>query len=241
MVCALEARMIDRMAPVLSLILALGFLGSGCLRTPPKDDPDSTATDDVTDDSGKTDDSSIATDDSGETDDSGKTDDSGTNDDSGRPPSPGRPVINEVLAMNWSSYADERGEYDDWIELYNIGESALDLTDYQLTDNSGVAEPWTFGSNKEPDKDEAKKTELVLEPGAYLVVWCDSTPRQGATHTDFALDGDKGETLTLLNPDGHEIDEVAFGPQNGDVSWARHPDGGDKWKEAEPTPMEPNP
>ena len=43
-------------------------------------------------------------------------------------------VINELLAKNETINADEAGEYDDWIELYNHSNSTVDLAGYYLTD-----------------------------------------------------------------------------------------------------------
>ncbi len=36
-------------------------------------------------------------------------------------------VINEGSNKNYQTIADEDGEYEDWIELYNAGTSAVDL------------------------------------------------------------------------------------------------------------------
>ncbi len=52
--------------------------------------------------------------------------------------------INEVMSSNSSTIADEDGEYSDWIELYNAGAAAIDLTGYGLTDDPDDAFRWTF-------------------------------------------------------------------------------------------------
>ena len=39
-------------------------------------------------------------------------------------------VINEGSNKNYSLIADEDGEYEDWVELYNAGASAVDLFGY---------------------------------------------------------------------------------------------------------------
>ncbi len=36
-------------------------------------------------------------------------------------------VINEFLTDNESVNQDEAGEFEDWIELYNTGDAALDV------------------------------------------------------------------------------------------------------------------
>ena len=39
-------------------------------------------------------------------------------------------VINELMASNNSSVADQNGEYDDWVELYNSGNIAISLAGF---------------------------------------------------------------------------------------------------------------
>ena len=52
-------------------------------------------------------------------------------------------VISEVMSAN-RSYADERGGCGDYVELYNRGESALDLSGYALSDDEGRPGKWRF-------------------------------------------------------------------------------------------------
>ena len=35
--------------------------------------------------------------------------------------------INEFMADNTSTISDEQGKYEDWIEIYNAGSTAIDL------------------------------------------------------------------------------------------------------------------
>ncbi len=42
--------------------------------------------------------------------------------------------INEFLASNSTTNVDESGEYDDWLELYNVGSDSIDLGGFFLTD-----------------------------------------------------------------------------------------------------------
>ena len=44
-------------------------------------------------------------------------------------------VINEGCNRNYISSTDEDGDKPDWIELYNAGNSPVDLTGYYLSDN----------------------------------------------------------------------------------------------------------
>ena len=39
-------------------------------------------------------------------------------------------VINEIMASNFTKVADQDGEYDDWVELYNGGSNAVNLSGF---------------------------------------------------------------------------------------------------------------
>ena len=51
-------------------------------------------------------------------------------------------LINEVSASNRSNFADGFGEFEDWIELYNSGASAADISNYFLSDNPALPSKW---------------------------------------------------------------------------------------------------
>ncbi len=50
---------------------------------------------------------------------------------------------NEIMASNTATVTDEAGEYDDWIELYNTGAQAVDLSGWFITDNPDNLDKWT--------------------------------------------------------------------------------------------------
>ncbi len=177
---------------VLALVLALGLVAIGCSGANDPDDDDDAADDDAADDDGA--------DDAG--DDDAGDDDTATAD----------LVINELMADNDNVHADELGEYDDWVELKNVGSSDLDLDGYGLTDGYGEEEPWDFTAG------------TVIPAGGYLLVWCDDGTGDAATHADFKLSAD-GEELTLVGPGDGVVDQVAFPKMPTDLSYARDPDG----------------
>jgi hypothetical protein len=123
-------------------------------------------------------------------------------------------VINEVLASNnqSSGIADPAGDYDDWIELYNNTNQALDLKNFYLTDTLGYKLKWTFPFG------------TVIEPNGYLIAWTDKDEDQHGVHTNFKLSKD-GEELMLLHEDGTVVDIVTFPPQTTNVAYARVPNG----------------
>lgn len=138
--------------------------------------------------------------------------------------------LNELMADNDSVISDEVGEYDDWLELVNIGDVSVSLGDLALSDDPAATAPWPL-------------PPIDLAPGDHLLVWCDNDPEQGPLHADFRLAA-AGESATLFLRDGDQlyvVDSVEFGPQAVDVSYGRLPDGTGAWQVLDTaTPGAPN-
>jgi len=128
----------------------------------------------------------------------------------------GRVTINEVMAANAITLADETGAAGDWIELYNPTSSDIPLYGYGITDDLAQPTLWVM-----PDG-------VTLPAGGYLVLWLDGAPERGPTHAGLAL-ARAGGDLALARPDGTFIDRIRYGAQEVDVSAAREPDGSDHW------------
>ncbi len=123
-------------------------------------------------------------------------------------------VLNEMMANNVATISDEMGDYDDWVEIHNAGALPVSLDGFALADlNDGM--------------DRFEFPAVTIDPGEYLIVWCDGEPGEGDLHAPFRLDGD-GEGLYLL--DGWVIqDEISFPAQPQDLSYGRWPDGEGDW------------
>lgn len=125
-------------------------------------------------------------------------------------------VINEVSASN-STHEDSFGETDDWIELYNNGNSAVNLTGLFITDK--------LTSKLKHQLVEGVNNEMMLQPGEYKLLWADEQPNQGATHLTFKLSAD-GEAVGLYQKIGDQvvtIDEISFGATAANLSFSRIP------------------
>ena len=134
-------------------------------------------------------------------------------------------VINEFMADNDSVFADPAGEFDDWIELHNNGSSSVLLTGMYLTDKADNLKKWRF-----------EQPNLLLNPGGYLIVWCDEQQLQEGMHTNFKLSAG-GEYIALVDTNGVTvIDSLSFGPQTLNVSYGRYPNGDGAWQGMSPTP-----
>lgn len=125
--------------------------------------------------------------------------------------------INEIMAKNDNVIADEAGEFDDWIELYNAGTSPVDLAGYYFSEDPTDPTFWEI-----PDTDP---TATTIPAGGYLLIWADKDPEQGPHHIDFKLSAD-GQEIYLYGPDGNTlIDELTYPSLSTNTSYGRETDG----------------
>jgi spore coat protein CotH len=137
-------------------------------------------------------------------------------------------TINEFLAANSSTVADEFGDYDDWIEIYNAGSILTwDLGGMYLTDDLSEPTKWRI-----PD-------DTLIPPGDTLLFWADGEESEGSRHASFTLGGAGGQ-IGLFDRDvfgNAAISTLTYGAQTTDVSYGRLPDGSETWQSfSQPTP-----
>jgi len=127
-------------------------------------------------------------------------------------------VINEFMARNDSTVADEMGQFEDWVEIYNTGTETAQLGGLFLTDNLANTTRWVF-----PD--------TSLAAGEHLLIWCDDDPQDGPLHATFKLaaGGEEIGLFARLTDGNVMIDSYVFGPQSTDISEGRQTDGADHW------------
>ena len=126
-------------------------------------------------------------------------------------------AINEWMADNVSTIVNPiGGAFDDWFELYNSGDSAVDLSGYFLSDDLDNLQSFEIPSG------------AVIQPREFMLVWAggdaSDVVEQGALQVGFRLSSG-GELLTLSGADGTIVDQVVFLAQGEDVSQGRLPDG----------------
>lgn len=136
-------------------------------------------------------------------------------------PLPAKIYINEVLSSNDTSEQDEDGDFSDWLELWNAGAEAVELTGWGLSDTYSSPFKWTFG-------------DVTIQPNEFLVVWASSKNRPAITngnqlHANFAISAG-GEEIILTRPDGTLEDEFEPIAIPTDFSLGRQPDGTGPWK-----------
>lgn len=121
-------------------------------------------------------------------------------------------VINEFMASNQSTIADQDGEYNDWIEIYNNTTSSIDMGGFALSDDASELMQWEFPAG----------TTIVA--GGYLIVWADKDEEQTGLHASFKISASAG-SLFLSDALGTLIDEVSYADQTADISYGRSPNG----------------
>jgi hypothetical protein len=127
-------------------------------------------------------------------------------------------VISEFMASNSENLPDPQGQYDDWIELHNAGDEAIDIGGMYLTDDLDQPTMWRI-----PD---ATGSATIIPARGYLLIWADEDLQEPGIHADFRLSSD-GEEIGLFDRDGVTlIDSMEFGEQTADVSYGRYPDVG---------------
>ena len=129
--------------------------------------------------------------------------------------------INEFMADNSIIIADDYGEYDDWIEIYNASETEIDLDGFYLTDDLENASLWQIPGGY-PDL-------TTIPASGTILLWADNDPEQGPLHLGFRLNA-AGEQIGLSFDGVEYIDSLSFKLQNKDVSLGRTPDGNQTWR-----------
>ena len=113
--------------------------------------------------------------------------------------------INEFMASNSSASGihDSQGDYDDWIEIYNLGDTSVDMAGMYLTDDLANQTKFHIPTGY--------SSQTTIAAGGFLVFWADDETIEGPLHTNFKLSG-SGEQIGLFDTDGvTQIDTIVFG------------------------------
>ena len=142
--------------------------------------------------------------------------------------------INEFMASNNSVHADEYGDFDDWIELYNSTDKPLNVAGLYLTDN--FTDPFKY---RIPLHD---LQSTAIPAGGFLLLWADGETEEGLLHLGFRL-SQAGEEIGLVQRyegSASFIDSLSFTTQVTNISYGRYPDGYVLHPLSEPTPLASN-
>ncbi len=122
-------------------------------------------------------------------------------------------VINEVVSSNKRSLVDDSLGTPDWIELYNSGSVALDLSGYGVSDNLRKLHKFVIPEG------------TTLGPGEYLVLYAtNTTDETNPMITNFGL-SKSGDYIFITDAYFGLVAQMQVPALYTDVSYARAADG----------------
>ena len=127
-------------------------------------------------------------------------------------------VLSEIMISNKGSVPDNLGGYPDYIELHNGSTERADISGYGLSDSLLEGAKYVFPAG------------TVLEPGAYVVVWCGGEAEDGM-HAPFKLSA--GEEAVLFDASGRPLDTAVLNSVDSGMVLRRE---GEVWTQAKPCP-----
>ena len=119
-------------------------------------------------------------------------------------------ILSEICSANTSLLPDKYGDYSDWIELHNRGNSPISLTGWTLSDDTSDPGKWVF-------------PHVTLNPDEWRVVFASGKDRRDPStelHTSFRISSN-GEVLLLSDAKGAPKDAIRVGPLNSDTTLGR--------------------
>ncbi len=130
--------------------------------------------------------------------------------------------INEFMASNDSAFAGTQGDYPDWIEIYNAGDDAVDLSGYYMADDLTDPDAMYAIPSTYPDS-------VTVPAHGYILFYANKGQESSVLNLNFKLSGG-GEQVGLWNPDQEVLDSITYGDQTTDISYGRYPDGSADWE-----------
>ena len=127
----------------------------------------------------------------------------------------GELVVNEIVSSNKRSLVDNALGTPDWIELYNAGTAAIDLSGYGISDNMRDLHKFVFPKG------------TTLGAGEYLILYAMSRTEDMAADalvTDFGL-SKSGDYLFITDAYFGLVAQMDIPALYTDVSYARAADG----------------
>ncbi len=138
----------------------------------------------------------------------------------------GQVTINEYSAANLETYIDNYGAFDDWVELYNASEDAVNISGWYISDKMSKPTKFEFPEG------------TIIQGNSYKIVVCSGRDLMDTdeVHTNFKLSQTEQKDILLLsNAQEEEQDFTEIIITDAEHSVARM-DG--EWMIAtNPTPM----
>jgi hypothetical protein len=134
---------------------------------------------------------------------------------------PAQVVINEYSCSNLTSFPDNNGEYEDFIELYNTSSATVAVGGYYLSDNPEVPTKYMIPSG------------LTITAHGFMRFWCSGRDQffLNHIHTNFKLTQTKipSESIVFSDPSGIIIEQHTLEITQKGHSRGRVLDGDPTW------------
>lgn len=126
-------------------------------------------------------------------------------------------AVNEVSGSN-NALVNEYGKKNDWVELYNTTDEAIDLEGMYLTDNIDKLQKYQITKGN-------TNANTVIPAHGHLIIWCDQQQTTDvALHASFKISG-SGGLIALTSADNSWTDVLYYGAHDGNSTVGRFPDG----------------
>lgn len=105
---------------------------------------------------------------------------------------------------------------DSWVELYNSGDSDINLRGYYISPTQNFKEGYMITDS------------IICYRGGYYLIYCDK--KNTGVHANFRLDSGKG-VLFLFDNKGNIVDSVFYPKMPAaNIAWGRLHDGDENWQ-----------
>lgn len=123
-------------------------------------------------------------------------------------------LISEVMTVNTSAVPDENGEFNDYIEIYNSGNSDINLRGVGLSDRH--------------DKVKFLFPDYILGAKSFVVVYTSNKNKTDVNnsifHAKFKLTS-LGESIFLFDPNAYVVDGLKIPPMSSNEAYLLTGDG----------------
>ena len=134
-------------------------------------------------------------------------------------------LINEYGASNCNDEGSDCGDYEDWVELFNNSNVAIDLNGYYLSDKLSNNIKWQFTES------------ITVEPNSFEIIYFSGINEMNSNgqydsgpHTNFKLSQTREtEYIILSNPDGEVLSYFSVIPNQLNHSRGRIQDADQDW------------
>lgn len=129
-------------------------------------------------------------------------------------------VINEYSGANRNGITDDYGSNSDWIELYNAGGTAVDISGYFLSDKESNPTKWQIPPG------------TVLNANTYRIFFASGRDVNAGInlHTNFKITQTGGDWVVFADQGGVILESYPVEPTLVDHSRGRNPNGGPTWQ-----------